>query len=161
MSKEITGQNVLTVLLSKPEQARQLKMFFCPYTRNITTQYQGEVTAIFPGYDPDETPQVMIRPQRLQHSANIFYSFISSGQNGDGVDFWIQDQYFDDIPIKTYHCFNCQAPQLYFSNNKVVLFQNKSDIKKGESYICSNPFCKESLTYRGMVKIKPVNNAII
>ena len=161
--KEVSGQNVLTVLLAKPYNPRQMKMFFCPYTQNITSQYQGEVLSIFPGFDPDDTPQVIVRPQRLGHSANIHYSFKFNDMSEDNsnVNFWLQDQYFDEIPVKTYFCFNCQAPQLYFSNQKVVLFQSKKDLNKGESFACVNPFCKQNLTFLGMVKINPVNSVII
>ena len=153
----LIGKNVLTVLLSKAEESRRVKMFFCPYTRNITSQYQGEVQAIMPGFDPDENPQIIIRPQRLEHSANIQYSFkFVENEEVKGVDFWIQDQYFDNIPVKTYFCFNCQAPQLYFTKDKIVAFQSKADIEKGDSFSCVNPYCKQSLTFLGIVKINPV-----
>src|SRR3990167_1985851 len=93
----IVGKNVITVLLTKPHDSNQLRMFFDPYTRNITTQYQGEVSAILPGYDPNETPQVMIRPQRMEYGFNIQYSFREGKKQSDTVDFYIQDQYFQDV----------------------------------------------------------------
>ena len=157
MYKDIVGQNILTVLVTKPIDSEniQLKMFFDPYSKSHTMQYRGQVLAIYPGFDIEETPQFIIRPQRLDK--NIHYSFREVKTDGDVVDFWIQDQYFMDDPVKTYYCYNCQAPQLYFNKDKVVFFQSKADLKRGESYQCINPLCKENLKFMGIVQIKDVH----
>lgn len=161
MQKSIIGDNTLTVLVAKPEPEQSLnkRMFFCPYTKCITLTYQGQVKAIYPGSDPEETPQFVVRPQRIDYNYNINYSFRESQDREKTINFWIQDQYFRDEDVKLYHCFNCQAPQLYFTGNKAVRFPNKADIKKGESYQCSNPNCLESLpfTFMGIVAIRNVN----
>lgn len=160
MDKTIVGENVLTVLFSKPQENEEIKkrVFFCPYTKNITVTYQGKVNAIIPGYDPTDTPQVMIRPQRMPHGYNIQYTFKETNTAGENVDFWIQDQYFVEEAVKTYFCFNCQAPQLYFSRTKAVFFNTKADIKAGTSYNCSNPYCKQPLMFLGIVAIKEIAN---
>lgn len=152
--KSLAGNNVLTVLLSKSDDKYQTKAFFCPYTQNITVTYQGEVKAIMPGFDPEESPQVMIKPLRTAYTENIHYTFVNTFATKEKItDFWIQDQYFMDLPIKTYFCFNCHVEQLYFSSNKVVHFDSKADIKKGERFTCRNPLCKQQLAYQGIVKI--------
>lgn len=112
----ITGVNVLTVMISNPSENDKLKRkaFFCPYTKNITFTYQGNVDSIQPGYDPDDTPQIFVYPQRMTYGMNINYTFKESKKNSDSIDFWIQDQYFNEVDVKTYHCSNCQAPSLYF-----------------------------------------------
>ena len=156
--RTIRGQNVLTVLYTKAQDEKQLRMFFCPYTKNITTQYQGDISAIYPGFDSTETPQVMIRPQRMDYGYNIQYSFREVEKHGDEVQFWIQDQYFQNIPVKTYYCFNCQAPQLYFSDDKVVGYQNKSEILSGSSYLCINPLCRTHFMFLGIVKIQSIHD---
>lgn len=156
--KDIT--NVLTVLYAKPSEKKK-KMFFCPYTKNITTNYVGTVKAILPGYDPDEDePQTMIRPQRMAYDMDIQYTFKIAGDTGNTVDFWIQDQYFMKDVIRTYHCYNCQAPNLYYAGNKTVMFNNKSDVKKGQAFNCINPLCKENFTYHGIVKITEVTDQL-
>lgn len=154
----LIGQNVLTVLVSKPQGETHLKAFFCPYTQSLTQQYLGQVTAIYPSYDPDEMPQFIVRPQRT--GENIHYSFRESASNNPTISFWIQDQYFNDAPVKTYHCFNCRNPQLYFTDNKVVLYKNKAEVKRNESYKCDNINCKEdfNVTFMGIVQIRDVNN---
>lgn len=151
----INGVNVLTVFISKPSEEEKYKRnaFFCPYTTQITSTYQGKVMAILPGYDPEDTPQVLIYPQRMQYGMNINYTFKESTKGGDRVNFWIQDQYFNEEPIKTYFCQKCQAPSLYFSDNKVVHFNTKADIKPRENFECVNPYCKTKYTYLGMVRI--------
>jgi len=161
MFKSIVGQNALTVMFTKPSVGEELqqKMFFDPYSRNPTTQYQGTVVAILPGYDATDSPQIMIRPQRT--AKNIHYIFKESEQESKTVDFWIQDQYFVDDVIKPYHCFNCQMFQLYFSGNKVVFHDTKADVKPGQSYNCQNPMCSMSLTFLGIVKILELQSAII
>lgn len=156
IQRTIEGQNVLTVLLTKAQDVMRMKMFFCPYTKNITTQYQGDVVSIQPGYDPQETPQVMIRPQRMEYGYNIQYSFREAHQRGDSVHFWIQDQYFQNIPVKTYYCYNCQGPQLYFSDDKAVSYHTKAEIQMGDSYECVN--CKTKMTYLGIVAIKNIHS---
>ena len=74
---DITGKNVITVLVSKPPESETLtkKTFYDPYTRNITLQYQGTVQAIYPGYDPLEVPQFIVKPQRSTQEQNVHYSF--------------------------------------------------------------------------------------
>ena len=153
----IIGKNVLTVLLSSTDDVNRLKAFFCPYTQQITTTYQGEVQAILPGYNPEETPQVMIQPQRMKYHANINYSFRETYNKDASVSFWIQDQYFDENLVKTYYCFNCKNPQLLFSEDRVVLYKNKNELKNNQSFICDNINCKQSLNFLGIVKIKDVN----
>lgn len=156
--KAIAGQNVLTVLLAEPEEKEYFKMFFCPYTKNRTAQYQGQVKALLPGFDPLEYPQVAILPHRMDHGYNLHYTFKETSQKSPTIDFWIQDQYFMDAAIKTYFCFNCQSPQLYFAGNKAVHYESKADIKRGESYKCTNPLCKEksTFTFLGIMKITEV-----
>ena len=158
----ITGVNVLTVFVSKPEKTEELKRkaFFDPYTRNITTTYRGNVEAIFPGFDAEDIPQVMVYPQRMPYGMNINYTFKETKDTGTTVDFWIQDQYFDETAVKTYHCYNCQAPSLYFSKSKVVHFNSKADLLPGDSFKCVNPYCKEDFTYLGMVTIQQVGQVI-
>lgn len=160
MSQSIIGKNILTVLVSKPlpEEIHEKKVFFCPYTKNITLQYQGQVQAIYPSYDPDETPQFIIHPQRT--AGNINYSFRATSQNNSSVDFWIQSYPADDM-IKPYHCFNCQAQSLYFNKDKVVHFQSKAEVKKGDRYSCVNPFCKKNQTFLGVVYILDIQRDII
>jgi len=156
----IIGTNVLTVLLSKTDEINKLKAFFCPYTQSITSTYQGEIKAILPGYNPEETPQVMIQPQRMKYHMNIHYSFRETADTGNTINFWIQDAYFEETPIRTYFCCICQFPQLYFSKNKVVFYENKADVSKGQEYTCGNPHCKESYTYLGIVQITDVNSIV-
>lgn len=155
--KTVAGQNALTVLLSRDEDKTRLRMFFCPYSKNVTTQYRGHVRAIYPSYDIDETPQVMIRPQRMEYGKNIQYSFMFTNTVSDTVDFYLQNQYFDPELVKQYYCYNCQAPNLYFSDDKVVMFQTKNTIHAGDSYDCVNPFCKQKYTYLGMVHIEKIS----
>ena len=158
----ITGVNVLTVFISKPTSEDKLKRkaFFDPYTKNITTTYRGNVEAIFPGYDAEDIPQVIIYPQRMPYKMNINYTFKETKDIGTTVDFWIQDQVFNDIAVKTYFCYNCQAPSLYFSKSKVVHFNSKADLLPGDSFKCINPYCKEDFTYLGLVRIEAVNAII-
>lgn len=155
----ITGVNVLTVLVSRPTDKLKRNAFFDPYTRNITTTYRGNVEAIFPGYDAEDVPQVMVYPQRMPYGMNINYTFKETETIGEGVDFWIQDQYFNDVAVKTYYCYNCQAPNLYFSESKVVHFSSKQDLDTGESFKCKNPHCEKDFTYLGMVKIEEVKGS--
>lgn len=155
--RTVEGQNVLTVLFAKAHDPKQMKMFFCPYTKNITTQYQGDVVSIQPGYDSTETPYVMIRPQRMEYGNNIQYSFRAVDKQDEVVKFWIQDQYFQNVPVKTYYCYNCQAPQLYFTDDRVVSYKNKADIPSGHSYSCDNPMCSTKLMYLGIVQIKSIH----
>jgi hypothetical protein len=149
-------RNALTVLLAT-EKPTPLKMFFCPYTTSLTSNYKGQVSAILPGYDPEESPFVMVHPQRMKYGHDISYVFRETHEMGKTVDFWIQDQYFMEEVIRTYHCFNCQAPNLYFTGNKTVMFSDKSDVQKGQSFTCRNPICKTNMpvtfTYHGIVKI--------
>jgi len=154
MINSIVGVNVLTVLISKADEINKLKAFFCPYSRNMTQKYLGQVTAIYPGYDAEETPQFIVRPQREYR--NINYSFREASNIAETISFWIQDQYFNQEPVKTYYCINCQNPQLYFTDNKAVYYKNKAELKSGDNYICDN--CKESLTFMGIVAIRDVNN---
>ena len=114
--------------------------------------YAGKVISIRPGYDPEKTPQFYVRPQRQAHGDNINYIFIDSKDKEDSVLFWIQDQYFDTKKVKTYHCYNCQAPQLLYNENYAALYRTREKIEKNTTYACDN--CKESLTYMGIVKIK-------
>lgn len=150
---DITGKNVLTVLVSKPSEEEVLikKKFYDPYSKNIVLQYQGKVQAIYPGYDPLETPQFIVRPQRMTN--NIHYSFREAKDINTSVDFWLQDQYFADNVVNTYFCWACQAPSLYFSHDKAVHFNTKAEVTVGQPYDCINPFCKQSHTYLGIVKI--------
>ena len=157
--RSIVGENVLTILLAGTQE-QGVKMFFCPYTQNKTLQYQGEVKAILPGFDAEESPQVILKPQRTPE--NIHYTFTDVPQDASNtVDFWIQDQYFIDTHIKTYFCFNCQISQLYFSSNKVVHFDSKAEVQRGERYTCRNPNCKQGLIYQGIVKIQQVTRFYI
>ena len=160
---DITGKNVITVLVSKPPEGETLtkKTFYDPYTRNITLQYQGTVQAIYPSYDPLEVPQFIVKPQRSTQEQNVHYSFRVTSQLNLSVDFYLQDQYFADDVVNTYFCYNCQAPNLYFGHNRVVHFNTKADVKKNEVYECINPMCKQSQTYLGMVKILEANHDII
>ena len=145
----LVGKNALTVFLSESTD-NNLKMFFCPYTRNNVVQYTGSVEIIYPGYDSIKKPNVIIRPQKL--SQNINYIFTNTrDREVDYASFWIQYRTFDVENIHTYHCFNCQAPQLYFSDNKVVKYDNKSEVKHESEYLCSN--CKRRFKYMGMVSI--------
>lgn len=145
------NQNILTVLMAKYQNA-PIKMFFCPYTKNPTLKYRGSVKAILPGCDPQEPFLMIIHPRRTHE--NINYFFVETEQQSETVDFYIQDQYFVEQVIRTYHCYNCQAPNLYFAGNKTVMFSNKSDVKKGQSFNCINPLCKKNYTYHGIVKLE-------
>ena len=154
MYKDIIGKNVLTVLVSKPpiEETIRLRMFFCPYNQNQIMRYQGLVKVIYPGFDPEDTPQFIVKSVRV--SDNIQYSFKEGKEDeSQSVNFWIQDQYFNDDNVRTYHCYNCQMTNLYFSGDKVIHYQSKADAKKGESFLCGNPMCKQVFTYLGMVRI--------
>ena len=154
MYKDVVGKNILTVLVSKPpiEETIRLRMFFCPYNQNQITRYQGLVKVIYPGFDPEDTPQFIVKSVRV--SDNIQYSFKEGKEDeSQTVNFWIQDQYFNDDNVRPYHCFNCQMPQLYFSGNKVVFKDTKADLKTGQSYECGNPMCRTNLTYLGIVRI--------
>lgn len=152
MLKTIRGTNALTVLVSASESKLKTKMFFCPYRRNIVLKYQGDVVSIQPGFNPELSPQFYVRPQRQEYSDNISYVFIPTRETGDSVLFWIQDQYFDTEDLRTYRCYNCQAPQLYYNDREAVDYKTKKTIKQNTNYLCDN--CKESLTYMGIVKIK-------
>lgn len=157
MNKDsIVGHNVLTVLLAKNDNKDKLNMFFCPYTKNITTQYQGSVQTILPGFDPEGDPQIMVKPQRMEYKINIYYSFKNTDEEYIATNFWIQDQYFTNQIVKTYFCYNCQAPSIYFSNDNVVHFNNKSNVEKEKIFECANPNCKKKMRYLGIVKIKEV-----
>lgn len=160
---DITGKNCLTVLVSKPpeEETTTKRTFYCPYTKNITLQYQGVVQAIYPGYDPNEVPQFIIKPQRSTQEQNVHYSFRETSQVNLSVDFYLQDQYFADDVVNTYYCYNCQAPNLYFGHDKVVHFNTKAEVKKSEAYQCINPMCLQSYNYLGMVKILEAESGII
>lgn len=149
--KSLIGKNALTVFLSNSKDDG-LKMFFCPYTRNNVAQYTGDVEMISPGYDSVIRPTVIIRPQKL--SENINYIFNNTNDKPqEYVSFWIQYRTFDVEHVHTYHCHNCQAPQLYFNKDKAVHFDNKTDIKNGEEYVCSNPFCRKKLKFMGIVSV--------
>lgn len=152
MLKTIRGTNALTVLVSSSTVRLQTKMFFCPYRKNIVLKYQGNVISIQPGYDPEITPQFYVRPQRQSRQDNINYIFTPTKIEEDSVLFWIQDQYFDTKDVRTYNCYNCQAPQLYFDERKAVNYKTKVELEPNTRYKCSN--CSESLTYMGIVKIK-------
>ncbi len=160
MNDSIIGENVLTVLYSKPPEGEELhrKMFFCPYTKNITVPYQGKVQAIEPGYDPEDTPQIFVLPAGLNKATKIRYTFRKTNLDGESVDFYIQDHYFKHVAVQPYHCYNCQAPNLYFSENRAVHFRTKADVKHGESFECINPLCKTKFTYHGIVAIREVGN---
>lgn len=155
MLKTVHGTNALTVLVAPSEEKVKLrtKIFFCPYRKNIVLKYTGEVDSIRPGYDPTVNPQFFIRPQRQVYHDNINYIFntVESEEEDHGL-FWIQDQYFDDEAIRSYYCYNCQAPQLSFGGQKVVDYKTKKELKQNTTYLCDN--CKQSLTYMGIVKIE-------
>jgi hypothetical protein len=149
--KSLIGKNALTVFLSE-SKSDNLNMFFCPYTRNNVVQYVGNVEVIYPSYDTVQQPNVIIRPQKL--SKNIHYIFTNTKDKpSDSTSFYIQHRTFDEPTVQVYYCYNCQAPQLYFSDDKVVKFDNKSDVKIGDEYVCSNPLCKTHLKYLGTVSI--------
>ncbi len=154
MLRSLKGTNALTVLFAPAREEQQTKMFFCPYRKNIVGSYQGEVLSIMPGYDPNITPQFFVRPQRQAHADNIHYVFTPSGKTSkeEPVLFWIQDQYFDQPSFRLYSCFNCQAPQLYFNEEKALSYESRKEIESNTTYVCNN--CKTSLTYMGIVKIK-------
>jgi len=147
--KSLIGKNALTVLLTESID-ESLKMFFCPYTRNNVSQYIGNVEVIFPGYDTNQNPSVITRPQRL--AKNINYVFTNTkGKQSDSTSFWIQYRLFDEAILQVYYCSNCQAPQLYYSDTKVVNHCNKSELKHGDEYVCPN--CKNKFKYMGTVNI--------
>lgn len=147
----LVGKNALTVFLSESKD-NDLKMFFCPYTRNNVAQYVGKVESIYPSYDPLRNPQAILRPQKL--SKNLHYIFThTKTRKGDSTSYWIQYRTFDEASLRTYYCHNCQAPHLYFSDNKVVKYGDKSEVKSGNEYICPNPLCKKKLKYMGLVTV--------
>jgi len=148
--RSLVGKNALTVFLSKSEDDG-LKMFFCPYTRNNVSQYLGNVEIIYPSYDTLRNPSVIIRPQKL--SRNIHYIFTETSDKTDSVSFWLQYRQFENTSLQSYYCHNCQAPQLYFSDEKAVNYKDKTELKDGDNYICSNPLCKQKLKYMGIVSI--------
>ena len=156
--------NILTVLYAKPVDTKR-RMFFCPYTKGLTVRYAGQVKAILPGTDPKDTQFVAAATHRLPYDQDIQYTWQPVQTESVGVDFWIQDQYFMKEVIRTYHCFNCQMPQLYFAGNKTVMYGNKSDVKVGDAIKCQNPTCELKkndipLTFMGIVKIAPVSEYI-
>lgn len=145
----IVGKNALTVFIGESE-VENLNMFFCPYTRNNVVQYTGEVEIIYPSFDANFEPKIIIRPQKL--SKNIHYVFATTTDKPSNLSsFYIQNREYTGDPIQVYYCYNCQAPQLYFSGNKTVLFNNKKEIKNGDEYICPN--CKKKMKYLGTVSI--------
>ena len=151
--KDLAGTNALTVMLAPSQAKKKTKMFFCPYRKNIVGKYQGQVNKIIPGYDSEATPQFFAQPHRQSHEDNISYIFITQSNKSTEVTyFWIQDQYFDTQAIKQYHCYNCQAPQLYYNEDKVVDYHDKHELKTKEKYTCKN--CQTSLQFLGVVKIK-------
>jgi len=147
--KSLFGKNALTVFLAD-SLSDNLNMFFCPYTRNNVAQYVGSVEIIYPSYDTVQKPNIILRPQKL--SKNIHYTFFSTKDKESEVsEFYIQYRTFDDDPVQVYYCYNCQAPQLYFSENKVVDFKSKHELKKGDEFVCPN--CKKRLKYIDTVSI--------
>ena len=152
MLRTVRGTNALTVLVSPSDNKLQTRMFFCPYRKNIVLKYQGEVNSIQPGFNPVINPQFFIRPQRQAYEDKIDYVFVSTPTKDPTSMFWIQDQYFDTKEIRTYYCYNCQAPQLYFDDHKAVSYKTKVELKQNTTYLCDN--CKQSLTYMGIVKIR-------
>ena len=152
MLKDVRGTNALTVLFSSSETKGKTKLFFCPYRKNIVGKYQGSVVAIQPGYDPGQDPLFFVRPQRQEYKDNINYIFTKARKSSESVDFWIQDQYFDEKAVRVYHCFNCQAPQLYYDNSKAVEYKNKNELNANTPYVCDN--CKITLNFMGIVSIK-------
>ena len=152
MLKTVRGTNALTVLVAPSEDRLQTRMFFCPYRKNIVLKYQGEVASIRPGYNPEITPKFYVRPQRQARSDNINYIFTAILEGDDSTLFWIQDQYFDTKDVRTYNCYNCQAPQLYYDEHKAVDYGTKVELKPNTTYVCPN--CGARLTYMGIVKIK-------
>ena len=147
----LLGKNALTVFLSESKD-EGLKMFFCPYTRNNVVQYTGNVEIIYPGYDVGARPNVIIRPQKL--AGNIHYVFTNTkDREVDEVSFWIQYRTFDVDGVRTYYCHNCQAPQLYFSQDKAVRHDNKSDVRSEDEFVCPNPNCGEKFKYMGLVSV--------
>ena len=152
----IVGHNVLTVLLAKASDNNHLNMFFCPYTKNITTQYQGSVETILPGFNPDADPQIMVKPQRMEYNMNIYYSFKETDKKYEATNFWIQDQYFRDAEVKQYFCYNCQAPSIYFTSDRAVHFNTKADVEKDKVFECANKNCRKKFRYLGIVAIQKV-----
>lgn len=150
---DIRGTNALTVFFTKDKDVNKTKLFFCPYRKNITGKYQGKISEIQPGFNPENSPQFFVRPQRQKHEDNISYIFTPTTNSHDSIYFWIQDQYFNDTPVKTYFCVNCQAPQLYFDDKKAVMYESKAKLEKTKTYKCDN--CKEKFTYMGIVQITP------
>ena len=104
MLKDVKGTNALTVLVFPTEEKQKTKVFFCSYRRNIVLKYNGNVTAIQPGFDPNESPQFFVRPQRQNHSDNINYIFKPVEKIDKSTLFWIQWQYFDDDEERKYYC---------------------------------------------------------
>ena len=151
-SRDIKGTNALTVLFSKDDHDQKTKMFFCPYRKSIVGAYTGKVVSIQPGYDPEDSPLFFVRPQRQSRQDNINYIFSTTKDEEDKVLFWIQDQYFDTEDVRVYNCFNCQAPQLYFDDEKAVDYKTRKDLATNTSYLCHN--CKITLSFMGIVKIK-------
>ncbi len=154
MLKDVKGTNALTVLVSPTEEKQKTKIFFCSYRRNIVLKYNGNVTAIQPGFDPNESPQFFVRPQRQNHSDNINYIFKPVEKIDKSTLFWIQWQYFDDDGVRKYYCYNCQAPQIYFDDQKAVDYKTQKELKTNTTYLCDN--CKISLTFMDIVKIMSV-----
>lgn len=142
-------KNALTVILSQSD-SDNLNMFFCPYTRSNVAQYHGLVSAIIPGYDKVQNPNVIIRPQKL--AENLHYVFLN-GKTKDITNFWIENNVLSNM-VKPYFCFNCQAPLLYFSNDKVVNYHTKKEVKSGEELVCHNPNCKCKTTFMGKVDVE-------
>lgn len=154
----LVGKNSLTVFLSISED-KNLKMFFCPYTQSNVVQYTGQVQVIYPSYDPDQCPNVIIRPQKL--SRNIHYVFSGTEDRDiDTTSFYIQNRLFESSPVSTYHCFNCQAPQLYFGQGKAVYYDSKRELKKAEDFVCPNPHCHAKLRYLGIVDVGMPTNTL-
>ena len=153
MLKDVKGTNALTVLFSPIEETKT-KMFFCPYRKNIVGKYIGQVVSIQPGYDPADSPLFFVWPQRQSFSDNIHYIFAGTQNKDNSTLFWVQWQYFDDSGVRTYHCFNCQAPQLYFDELKAVDYKTKKELKTNTPYLCDN--CKINLTFMDIVKITSI-----
>lgn len=152
MLTDVRGTNALTVLVAPSEEIEKTKMFFCPYKKNIVLKYQGNVVSIQPGYNPKDSPMFFVRPQRQAYNDNINYIFRSAVKKDISTVFWIQDQYFDGDPIRTYHCHSCQAPQLYFDNRKAVDYNSKKELNANTEYLCNN--CRASMTFMGIVAIR-------
>jgi hypothetical protein len=151
MLKSLKGTNALTVLFSPSKEAHKTRMFFCPYRRNIVGSYQGEIASIQPGFNPDHSPQFFVRPQRQKYSDNINYIFVSV-EGESPTTFWIQDQYFDDREVKLYHCYNCQAPQIYYNDKGATTYNDTKIIRPGDDYTCYK--CGVQSIFMGIVKIK-------